>query len=288
MAVAGTSGNAQPEPGPILTPLRYSFTSSEFDRTPPGRVSLEDRRFHSVQRLLSKEGLARLARARVCVIGMGGVGSWAVEALARSGVGTLRLVDLDEICVSNVNRQVHAIEDQVGKSKVQAMAQRVFSIHSNAKVEALEMFYASETEESILEGGVQAVVDAIDSVPNKCRLARACLRRNIPLVISGGAGGRTDPARIRLGTLAEASHDRLLAGVRRRLRLECTAEEHEKLLRLPSVYSVEPVLAPAGELCDTGAAGRNCESGYGSLVTVTGAYGFMAAAWVIRRLAEVR
>lgn len=244
-----------------------------------------DRRFHAVGRLFSEAGLARLAKATVCVVGLGGVGSWTVESLARSGIGALRLVDLDEICISNVNRQIHAVEGNLGKSKARAMAERARIIHPEIRVEVVEQFFTSDTELEVLGGDIHAVVDAIDSVTNKCRLARACFQRGLPLVISGGAGGRMDPGRIRMGTLEDASHDRLLAGVRRQLKKDCPREEWECLLQTPAVYSTEPVSHGPDAGCDSVAPGRNCESGFGSLASVTGTYGLAAAAWVVRHLA---
>lgn len=245
-----------------------------------------DKRFAGVGRLHGEEGLARLRRASVCVIGLGGVGSWAAEALARCGVGRVRLVDLDEICVSNVNRQIHAVEGAIGLGKVRAMEQRLRSINPDIIVEALEMFYSPTTEERILDRAFEAVIDAIDSVPNKCRIAAACLRLGLPLIVSGGAGGRMDPTRVRIAPLEDASHDRLLSGMRRRIKHDEPRERVPRFLEIPCVHSLETPRLPGTRACGSD-PGMNCESGYGSAVQVTGAFGFAAASWVVRHIASM-
>jgi tRNA A37 threonylcarbamoyladenosine dehydratase len=264
-------------------------------------VSDYDFRFGGLGRLYGADALIRLKRAHVAVIGIGGVGSWAVEALARSGVGALTLVDLDEVCVSNVNRQLPAVEETIGRSKVEAMTDRVRSIHPGCQVHPLIEFLTESSTDRILDE-FQArrglwIIDAIDSSPNKCRLVLGCRKRNLRLVISGAAGGRQDPTRIRITDLAEVTHDRLLADLRGRLRRESAFDSSRKRWGLPTVHSPEPPQKPLlnKTSCDSGSPASmevvspprmNCQHGYGSAAFVTGAFGFAAAGHVIQQVCQ--
>lgn len=245
--------------------------------------------------MVGKNGLDRLRNARVIVIGLGGVGSWVVEALARTGVGTLTLVDLDELCISNVNRQLPAVDDTLGQFKAEVLQRRVQAISPECRVEARVEFFTASTADTILGGQPDCVVDAIDVIENKCRLIAACRERRLPLVVCGGAGGRLDPTRIRQTDLVAASHDRLLAEVRRRLRHEFGFPAGDAAWGIPTVFSTETVLVPRadGTVCTREEAAAeadpmprrlNCETGYGSACFVTGAMGFAAAAVVVRGL----
>ncbi len=259
----------------------------------------ESGRFAGVARLYGAEGLARLRRAHVAIVGIGGVGSWAVEALARSGIGALTLVDLDEVCVTNINRQIHALDDTVGRAKVAVMAERVRSINPDCQVTAVQEFFTEANGESLLVsfaggGGALHIIDAIDSVTHKTLLIALCRQREIPLVVCGGAGGRRDATAVRLADLADASHDRLLTAVRRRLRAEHGFPAAGQPMGVACVYSPEsPVLperpATACDDDDPTDAGQpprlNCDWGYGSAAFVTGAFGFAAAARVTRQIA---
>lgn len=250
-----------------------------------------DTRFDGIARLYGRDGLNRLRRARVCVIGLGGVGSWTVEALARSGVGQLTLVDLDDICITNVNRQLHALDATIGRSKVEVMAERVRAIHPACAVTPLFTFFTDANAEAILATPFDVVVDAIDSVAYKCRLIVACREKKIPLVVCGGAGGRCDPGRVKTGDLAEASHDRLLSSVRARLRRDHGFPRGERRFGIDCVFSTErPVFPrPDGTICDTRESAAigdglklNCGWGFGSATFVTGTVGFAAAARAVR------
>lgn len=254
-------------------------------------------RFGGISRLVGTRGLDRLQAARVTVVGLGGVGSWAVEALARSGIGTLTLVDLDEVCLGNVNRQLPALDGTIGRFKAEVLAERVRAINPDCRVTAeIEFFTAATAHRLILEPRPDAVVDAIDAVANKCRLIATCHTGAIPLVVCGGAGGRLDPTRIREADLADVTHDRLLGEVRKRLRREAAFPPAGKRMGVPCVFSDEACLVPRpdGTVCsaaearpEPGAEGPrrlNCDWGYGSAAFVTGAFGFAAAAWVVRRL----
>ena len=171
-----------------------------------------ERRFGGIGRLYGTEGLERIRRAHVCVVGLGGVGSWAVEALARSGIGALTLVDLDDVCISNVNRQLHALDGDLGKPKVEVMARRVRAINPDCVVHPLQAFFLKSNAQEILQGGFDYVLDAFDSPSRKCVLIAQCRERSIPVITSGAAAGRRDPTAVEVIDLAFSSHDRLLAG----------------------------------------------------------------------------
>jgi tRNA A37 threonylcarbamoyladenosine dehydratase len=255
-------------------------------------------RYLGLVRLFGAAGLARLRQARVCVVGIGGVGSWAAEALARSGVGALTLVDLDEICASNLNRQIHALETTVGQAKVALMAERIAAINPECRVNAIQEFFTADNGERLLtefaagaEPGSAWLVDAMDDVTNKCLLLAQARTRGLPVVCCGGTGGRGDPGKVRMADLDEVSHDRLLGEVRRRLRREYRFPPERSRCDVPCVYSVErPVFPrPDGTVCLTRdlseGARLNCDWGLGSATFVTGTFGFMAAGWVVRRVA---
>ncbi len=241
-----------------------------------------DLRFGGLRRLYGAEGLQRLLQAGVCVVGLGGVGSWAAEALARSGVGRITLVDLDDVCLTNVNRQLHALDGAIGRPKVEVMAERIRAIHPACRVQTVPEFFTGTTAEEILDSHYDWVLDAIDEVANKCLLIARCRERNIPVISSGGAAGRRNPAAIRVADLAQTTHDALLQRVRKKLREDHGFErDPKKLFGVPCVFSTErPVAAAAG--CE----GRlSCEEGYGAASFVTGAFGLAAAGWIVSRIA---
>jgi tRNA A37 threonylcarbamoyladenosine dehydratase len=255
-----------------------------------------DFRFGGIARLYGTEGLRRLRAAHVLVVGIGGVGSWTAEALARSGVGTLTLVDLDEVCVSNTNRQVPALDGQFGRAKVDVMAERLRAISPESRINAAAEFFTADSAVRLLglgegaPGRPDAVVDAIDNVANKVLLVARCHAAGIPLVVCGGAGGRRDPTAVRVEDLARVTHDRLLGEVRKRLRREHGFPRGEKKLGVECVCSAETPVFPQrdGTVCATRVAAEpgeglrlNCDWGFGSASFVTGAFGFAAAARAI-------
>jgi tRNA A37 threonylcarbamoyladenosine dehydratase len=261
------------------------------------RMSDFDFRFGGIARLFGADALARLRAAHVCVVGIGGVGSWAVEALARSGIGQLTLVDLDEVCVSNVNRQLHALNADVGRAKVEVMAERVRGINPECDARPVLEFFTEANAAALLDTRYDYVVDAIDSLANKCRLIALCRDREIPIVTCGGAGGRRDPTQIRVADLALTTHDRLLQKTRDVLRKEFGFPRGEKNFGVAAVYSPEPPVFPSrdGGICsqrEKEASGEslklNCDSGFGTATFVTGAFGFAAAAHVVRAVASSR
>jgi len=250
-------------------------------------------RFGGIARLTGIDGLERLHAAHVCVIGLGGVGSWAAEALARSGIGALTLIDLDEICVSNVNRQAPALTQTIGQSKIKVLAERIHGINPECAVRCIDQFFTSANADRLLSNEYDYVVDSIDSLANKCLLIAKCHGLKIPVITAGGAGGRRDPTKIRIADLAFASHDRLLASVRKVLRADYGfPTDHRIPFGVPSVFSSElPVFPqPDGTVC-VQRSGKiserriNCNSGYGSATFVTGSFGFVAAGHVVSEIA---
>ncbi|MCB1104251.1 MAG: tRNA threonylcarbamoyladenosine dehydratase [Opitutaceae bacterium] len=251
-------------------------------------------RFGGIGRLYGRKALARLSAAQVCVVGVGGVGSWTVEALARSGVGALTLIDLDDVCVTNVNRQLPALDGQIGRPKVEVLAERVRLINPGCKVTAKTEFFTAASAERMLSGGFDCVIDAIDSVGNKALLVAECHKRGLPVVTIGGAGGRRDPAQIRTGDLGEAWGDELLRLLRRKLRREHGFPAGEQTGRMHfgvrCVWSSEPQVFPwADGTCqaepETGSNLKlDCESGFGTAVFVTGAFGLAAAGEAVKAI----
>lgn len=249
-------------------------------------------RFGGIRRLYSSEGLERLRAAHVCVIGIGGVGSWAVEALARSGIGALTLVDMDDICVSNVNRQIHAVDSEIHQAKVGTMAARIASINPACTVHANRAFFTRANANQILETRFDYVLDAIDAVREKALCISLCQTLKLPVITSGGAGGRRDPTQVQVDDLSRATHDRLLQSLRKTLRADHGYPRGEKKFGVECVFSPEPPVFPQpdGSVCETKAAGDeqlklDCRSGFGSATFVTGTFGFVAAARIVARIA---
>jgi tRNA A37 threonylcarbamoyladenosine dehydratase len=250
-------------------------------------------RFGGIARLYGQDGLQRLRASHVCVVGIGGVGTWAAEALARSGVGALTLVDLDEVCVTNINRQLHALTDTVGRAKVGVMAERIRAINPGCRVTAEQKFFNAQTSAELLTPKFDFVLDAIDEVTNKVLLLARCRENHFPVVSCGGAGGRREVTSVRAGDLSQASHDKLLSEVRRRLRQEHGFPAGHSVMGVPCVYSVERTVFPQpdGSVCEMRPAAEdgarlNCNGGLGSATFVTGAFGFAAAGFIVRKIAE--
>jgi tRNA A37 threonylcarbamoyladenosine dehydratase len=249
-------------------------------------------RFGGIRRLFGANGLARIRQAHVCVVGVGGVGCWAVEALARTGVGAITLVDLDDVCISNVNRQLHAVTGEFGNPKVAVMAQRVLAINPDCQIHPLHSLFTKTTADEILATRYDGLLDAIDSPSLKALLIARCHKRGIPVVTTGGAGGRRDPTTLRVEDMARTTHDALLQATRKILRAEFGFPRGEKKFGVPCVYSPEAPVYPAkdGSVCERPEPGGNlrldCRSGYGTACFVTGAFGFAAAAQIVRLIVE--
>jgi tRNA A37 threonylcarbamoyladenosine dehydratase len=253
-------------------------------------------RFGGIARLYGLATLEKFSRSHVMIVGLGGVGSWTVEALARSGVGQFTLVDLDDLCLTNINRQIHATSGTIGQSKAAALAARVASINPGAHCQIRQSFYTEKNSEELLAANPHVVVDAIDSVRPKCHLLATCREKNIPVIASGGAGGRTDASQIRIDDLSKTFGDALLLSVRKQLRSEYRfpkAGKKARKFKIPAVFSPEQPKFPT---CDGGTSterpeempgGIKCDSGYGAATHLTATFGNLMAGWVLDQLASL-
>jgi len=248
-----------------------------------------DRRFGGVSRTWGAAGAQRIAAAHVVIVGVGGVGSWAAEALARCGVGRLTLIDLDQVAESNINRQVHALESTVGAAKVQVMAERIGQISPTTQVLGIEEFIDPENVAALVPESAHAVIDAIDAPRAKAALIALCVGRGQPIEVCGAAGGRTDPLALVRSDLALTRSDALLASVRARLRRDHGfSRQPQRPFGVAAVWSPAPSSAssPPPTLSEAGAP-LAC-AGYGSVVMVTAAMGLAAAAGAIDRVLGLR
>lgn len=243
------------------------------------------RRFGGVGRLYGETAALRFKNGRVCVAGVGGVGSWVAEALARSGVGHITLIDLDMVAESNANRQIQALDDTWGLAKVEAMRARIEAINPSCEVRCIEEFLTPENIPDFLPG-FDVVIDAIDQVRVKVEMVAWCLKNTVPLVVVGAAGGKRDPARICEGDLANTTQDALLAKLRAQLRKEHGfSRDPKRKFGVRAIYSTEPTQRPAICAGEESGQGLSC-AGYGSGVCVTAPFGFFAAAAALRVLQE--
>lgn len=249
-------------------------------------------RFGGIGRLYGNSGLSLLRSARIAVVGIGGVGSWAAEALARSGVGTIILMDMDDLCITNTNRQIHALASTIGQSKTETMATRIREINPEAEVIPISNFYTASNAEKLLSAEPDVIIDAIDSLIPKAHLIASCYRGKQPLVTCGGAGGRINPARIEIDDLSRTRGDPLLSSLRYRLKKDYALPLGEKArkLKIPCVFSQETPVYPT---CDgTTSCTRDpefqgkmgCDAGFGSVTHITGTFGFFAASAAIQML----
>ena len=253
-------------------------------------------RFSGIDRLYGQGTIARLARCSVAVVGIGGVGSWAAEALARSGVGRLALIDADEVCVSNSNRQLHALDGEFGRAKVAVMAERVQAINPDITVEPVERFLTPSSIEELLARGHDLVLDACDAFRVKVETVAWCRRRKLPLVVVGSAGGRTDPTQIRVRDLSRTEHDAMLSLMRKKLRQEFGFPRNRKrYFGVPAVYSLENVRYPQadGSVCGVrpesdGTMKMDCDAGLGAATHVTAAFACAAVGRTLDMLLERR
>lgn len=253
-----------------------------------------DPRFGGVARLFGEAGLARLRRARVAVVGLGGVGSWTAEALVRSGIGHVTLIDLDDVCVTNVNRQVHALAETVGRPKVVAMAQRLRAIAPDAEIVAETVFFSASNAERLLAPGYDAVCDAIDGLAAKALLIASVQGRGGWVVTSGAAGGKRGLVPVLVADLGGSHGDPLLRMVRKRLRRDYGYEHGTAgagtYFGVPAVFSHEAAVFPwADGSCasepEPGSSLRlDCATGFGTAAFVTGAFGLAMAGEVVRRI----
>ena len=246
-----------------------------------------ERRFGGLARLYGVAGAQRIRQAHIVVVGLGGVGSWAAEAAARSGVARLTLIDLDHIAESNINRQIHALDSTLGQAKVQAMRDRIAQIHPACRVDVIEEFVDAENWPGILglESGFDrkqlAVIDACDQVKAKTAMAAWAIANKVNMISVGAAGGKRLAHRVDIDDLSLVTHDPLLAQLRYRLRKEHGAARKGKM-GVACVFSREAVLQPAAK--DQSDGSLNCH-GYGSVVSVTATFGQCAAGWVLDKIA---
>ncbi|MGC6467060.1 MAG: tRNA threonylcarbamoyladenosine dehydratase [Akkermansiaceae bacterium] len=252
-------------------------------------------RFGGIGRLYGMLALDAFSKSHVMIIGLGGVGSWTAEALARSGVGKLTLVDLDDLCITNTNRQIHATSKTIGQSKGQALAERISIINPEADVQVKQSFYTESNSAALLTSRPDGLVDAIDSVGPKCHLLATCRELDIPVITSGGAGGRTDATQIQIDDLSRTFGDALLLSVRKKLRSNYRFPKPEqkkaRKFKIPAVFSPEQPRFPT---CDGGTSierpenmhgGIKCDSGYGAATHLTATFGNLMAGWILEQLA---
>lgn len=249
-------------------------------------------RFSGLDRLYGNPVTRRFQDSHVAVIGLGGVGSWAAEALARSGIGELTLIDLDDVCLSNTNRQSHALDGNYGRQKVQVLAERVRAINPECNVHAVSAFVTGGNVASLITAGMDGVIDGIDSIKSKAALLAHCKRLKRPVISSGGAGGQIDPTQIQVGDLSRTTQDPLLAKVRSLLRRDYGFSRNPKRrFSIECVYSTEQLIYPdgAGGVCHQKPGGDesvrlDCATGFGASVCVTATFGFIASARLLAKL----
>jgi tRNA A37 threonylcarbamoyladenosine dehydratase len=249
-----------------------------------------ENRFGGLTRLYGASALSTLRTSHVMVVGVGGVGSWVVEALARSGVGHLSMVDLDDVCATNTNRQLPAMDPEWGRLKVEVLADRIRQINPDAQVSVHADFFTRKSALSLLSDRPDLVVDAIDSVGDKVALIEECRKASIPILVSGGAGGKTDPTKVRTADLGRERGDPLLKAVKRSLRNQGLGPDAQGLWGIECVFSEEPSILP-WEVCSTvakpgdgGSARIDCATGFGAASFATGTFGFTLASLAVRCL----
>ncbi|WP_140920733.1 tRNA cyclic N6-threonylcarbamoyladenosine(37) synthase TcdA [Limnobaculum xujianqingii] len=249
-------------------------------------------RFSGVARLYGQSALTLFSQAHVCVIGIGGVGSWAAEALARSGIGHLTLIDMDDVCVTNTNRQIHALRQTVGQPKGEVMALRIAEINPECEVTCIDDFITADNVAEYLTKQFDYVIDAIDSVRPKAALLAYCRRNKIPVVTTGGAGGQIDPTQIQVADLAKTIQDPLAAKLRERLKSDFGVVKNGKgKLGIDCVFSTEQLVYPQadGSVCAVkstaeGPKRMDCASGFGAITMVTASFGFVAVSHVLKKM----
>ncbi|MBT80145.1 MAG: tRNA cyclic N6-threonylcarbamoyladenosine(37) synthase TcdA [Alteromonadaceae bacterium] len=252
----------------------------------------EKQRFGGISRLYGVDGTEKLAAAHVCLTGVGGVGAWSAEALARSGVGTITLIDLDDVCTTNINRQIHALDNTVGQAKVDVLAERIKLINPACRVITVEDFVTPENVREVLHTDMDSVIEATDSVKAKAAIIAWCKRNKCHVVTVGGAGGQIDPTQITRGDLARTIQDPLAAKVRSELRRFYNFTKNPKRrFGVECIYSTEQLRYPQpdGSVCHSksaleGGTRLDCAGGFGAVVTVTATFGMFAAASVINKI----
>jgi len=265
-------------------------------------------RFGGISRLYGVHGANILKKSHFCVIGIGGVGSWVAEALARNGIGNMTLIDLDDICTTNINRQIHALTDTVGLSKVDVMRDRIKQINPDCQINAIEDFVTTDNLSTLLSPSIgnrpfDYVIDAIDSTDIKTRIIAFCKRNKLPIITIGGAGGQVDPSKVTITDLSKTYQDPLLAKVKNQLRREFNfpradiVKANKRKFSVDAVFSIEQLRYPAegdeGEIClakpeanksENGSTRLDCQSGFGATTHVTATFAFFAVGRAIDKL----
>jgi tRNA A37 threonylcarbamoyladenosine dehydratase len=248
------------------------------------------RRFGGISRLYGNDALNKFSESSIAVVGVGGVGSWAVEALARSGVGNLSLFDMDHVAESNINRQLPALESEFGRAKVDVLSERVEQINPDCTVKPVDIFIEEENQQEFIGKEFDYVIDCIDNFRNKASLIAHCKQQKIPLITIGGAGGQKDPTKIRQVDLSRSEQDPLLSKTRKLLRKKYNFPANlKRRFDVPCVFSLEQQIHPGDLACaDAGEkkqSGLSC-GGYGSAMMVTASFGLVAVSYVLNKLAE--
>lgn len=255
------------------------------------------RRFNGIARLYGEQALINFMNAHVCVIGIGGVGCWAAESLARSGIGHITLIDMDDICMTNTNRQIHALQENIGQLKTEVMAARIKQINPECQVDVIDDFINMDNMIEYLSNkkrqAYDYVLDAIDSVKDKAAVIAYCKRHKIKLITIGGAGGQKDPTQIKIADLGKTIQDPLAAKVRERLKQLGINKDSKGKFGINCVFSTEQLTYPQqdGGIClSKKIADSNkrmdCSSGFGAITTVTATFGFVAVSKILSKLAE--
>ncbi|MEE9445540.1 MAG: tRNA threonylcarbamoyladenosine dehydratase [Cocleimonas sp.] len=239
-------------------------------------------RFSGVESLYGKTSLERFTQAHIIVIGIGGVGSWVAEALARNAIGEITLIDMDVVAESNINRQLPALSSTIGKNKIDVMATRIQDINPNCSVNLIDDFISEDNLDELISSGANFVIDCIDNSRVKAALIASCKRRKIKIITVGGAGGQTDPSQIKVSDLSRTEHDPLLSKTRKLLRQNFGFSSNVKRrFAVPCVYSTEHLKRPQKNI---NAMALSCAGGLGSSVMVTASFGFIAVALVLKKL----
>lgn len=246
-------------------------------------------RFSGIARLYGEPALKTFSQSHLAIVGLGGVGSWVVESLVRSGVGRLTLMDFDDVCISNTNRQLQALDSNIGKMKTQLLRDRALQINPEICIELIEESYGQDTEDQLFSQKVDLVIDCIDDSYAKFDLALACRRRNLPLIMAGAAGGRRDPAQIKVSDLSKTREDVMLSILRKRLRKKARFPREGKM-GITCVFSHEKPFypqaggCPAPERPESFLKPLDCSSGFGTSTSITGSFGFFLSSAALEQL----
>jgi tRNA A37 threonylcarbamoyladenosine dehydratase len=249
-------------------------------------------RFGGTERLYGTAGLAEFSRAHVCVVGIGGVGTWVAEGLVRSGIGAITIIDLDDICITNTNRQIHALQNTIGTAKVDAMAERLKLINPHCTINTIEDFVLPENVATYITTTYSYVVDATDSITAKCAIIAHCKRNKIPIITIGGAGGQVDPTQISVSDLTKTIQDPLATKLRNELRRKHHFPKNTKRkFGVDCVFSSEQLRYPQGDgsvshrkIRHNSGVKLDCETGFGASVAVTATFGFVAVSKVLDKI----